>query len=144
MRRESGFHNRFTDARRINVQPGDQILRDTVPALLQAGITGNAPVIAWQARQRPRAQRLAAFFSRKPAFGVRFIRDPTGNIVTTKRINGGAQSGSVHRLAFLQQTAQRALMHIGVTFFISPAAYQRRNAKAAVPYRTGQRDVEQT
>lgn len=44
----------------------------------------------------------------------------------------------------LQQTPERTLVDVGVTFFIATTAHQRCNAETAMPNRTCQRHVKQT
>ena len=106
-------------------------------ALLQAGITGHAPAIAGGALQCSRTQCGADRLRNLPALTVRLTWRQAGNIVATQRFNRATQTHGIHWLTFLQQTAKGALMHIGIPFFIAPTTYQRRNAEAAVPYRTG-------
>ena len=105
--------------------------------LLQTGITGHAPAIAGRTLQYFRTQFAANSLRNLPAFTVRLRRRLAGNIVATQRFNRTTQTRGIHRLTFLQQATKGAVMHIGIPFFIAPTSHQRRNAKAAVPYRTG-------
>ena len=137
MRCESWFFNNLTDACGIDIQSWDQILRDTLSTLLQTGITGHAPAITGLTLQYFCTQFAANSLRNLPGFTVRLRGSLASNIVAAKRFNRATQTHGIHRLAFLQQATKGALMHIGIPFFIAPTSYQRRNAKAAVPYRTG-------
>ena len=66
-----------------------------------------------------------------------------GNMLSTKRFDALAQARRVFGFTLLNKPPQRAQMKIALSALFATATEQRRNAQAAVPYRAGQRHVEQ-
>ncbi|SUX70817.1 Uncharacterised protein [Citrobacter freundii] len=79
---------------------GIRFLRDSMPTLLQTGITGHTPIIAGRTLQSFRAQFAANSLRNLPGFTVRLPRCLAGNIVAAQRFNRATQTRGIHRLAF--------------------------------------------